>query len=148
MAWTYDPKKASSCLPAGNYEAVLESVEEKVSKNNNPMLEAHWTVFESADRHVTVRDFIVNPATLWKLKNIARAWAMLGTFEAGVFDLQEHLQKHITVVLDLQNSEKYGEQNSIVGYLEPPSAGFNTPMPARASVETGPEPKREEEIPW
>lgn len=34
----YDPKAASNCLPAGEYPAQLDSVEEKVSKAGNPML--------------------------------------------------------------------------------------------------------------
>jgi hypothetical protein len=149
MSFKYDPRSASRCLPAGNYEAVLESAEEATSKKGNAMLVVKWTVFESADNYREVKDFIVHPSTVWKLKNIARAWGLLGSFEAGTFDLQDHLQKHITVVMEIQVGDpKYGEQNSIVGYLEPPTAGFAMPTPAAKSVDAGPPVPKEEEIPW
>lgn len=115
MAFNYDPKDAKECLDAGTYPAELYSVKEKVSKQGNEMLEVAWRVPHDG-RDFWVRDYIVNPSTVFKLKQIAKAWDLMAEFDACEFDLHKHLNKLITIKLDVQTSAQYGDQNKVSGY--------------------------------
>lgn len=131
MAWHYDPKDAKDCLDAGTYDAELTSVEEKTSKAGNPMLAVIWTVpFNGRD--FRIRDFVVNPSTLFKLKAIAKAWHLHKEFDDGTFSLDDYIGKLIVLKLDVQTSAGYGDQNQVVGYEE--SSGQMPPREPAAPV--------------
>ena len=115
MPWTYNPSEAMECLPVGDYDAELTTVIEKTSKAGNPMLEVTWSIMHNG-KVWPVRDYIVNPGTLYKLKGIARAWQMMQDFESGTFDLQEHVGAIIRVSLRVESSDVYGDKNQIQGY--------------------------------
>lgn len=129
MAWNYTPKDASDCLDEGKYEAFLERVEQKTSSKGNPMLAVIWTVPWNG-RDWRVRDFIVNPSTLFKLKLIAKAWNEQREFDEGRFDMEEHIKQPIMLHLDVQTSAIYGDQNQVVGY----EASSGAPPPAKQPV--------------
>lgn len=122
MAFKYDPKSASDCLPAGEYNAQLDSVEETVSKSSgNAMLEVVWLVVDQG-RDWRIYDYIVNPGgnsagTIWKLKKIARAWGMGPEFDNGTFDLNEYRGRIITLKLIVQQQDGYSDKNSVKDYL-------------------------------
>lgn len=117
MAWNYNPKDAAECLNEGSYDAELTSVEQKTSKKGSPMLEVIWTV-PFGGKDWKIRDYIVNPSTLFKLKNIAKAWHLHNEFAEGRFDLAEHVNRLIVLKLTVENSAAYGDQNQIAGYGE------------------------------
>lgn len=117
MAFPYNPKDANDCLDVGMYPAELTTVTEKVSKSGNNMLAIIWRVPYNG-RDWFVRDFIVNPSTLFKMKQIARAWNMQYEFNEGTFDLTLHLNKLITLKLEVKNSVEYGDQNNVAAYAE------------------------------
>lgn len=113
MSFNYNPKDAVECLAEGEYDAELTKVEEKVSKAaGNPMLEVTWTVMQNG-RAWTVRDYIVQPSGLFKLKMIARAWGKLDEFEAATFDLAAHTGKVARLYLTVQQSDGYADKNQV-----------------------------------
>lgn len=111
----YDPKDARECLDAGTYDAVLETVDEETSKKGNPMLKVKWDVF-TGERHFTITDYIVNPATLFKMKRIAKCFGLSSDFEDGIFDISHCIGRPLKLVLELKNDPQYGDQNNVKSY--------------------------------
>lgn len=111
--WEYDPKDAEyPVLDPGEYTAVLDSAEEKVSKKGNPMLECQWRIIIGS-REVVVTDYIVNPATLFRLKAMAEAFGQLNAFEAGTFDPFQFVGKAVQVTLEIEKQDGYAPKNRI-----------------------------------
>ncbi len=81
------------------------------------MLVVTWEV-QGAERIFRLKDYIVSPATLFKLKNIARALGESRDFEAGCFDLEQHKNKIVNLRLAVQSSDQYGDRNNVVEYKE------------------------------
>lgn len=134
MAWTYNPADAIECLPEGDYQAELAKVEEKTSKAGNPMLEVTWSVFDNG-KTKTVRDYIVQPSGLFKMKQIARAWSMLNEFESGDFDLAAHVGKMAELHLTVESSDKYSDRNQVAGFRAA-SHARPTPAPQTAQADS------------
>lgn len=114
MAFRYNPKDAVQCFQPGEYEAAVESVKEKVSKAGNDMLEVVFKVFNGASEQL-VWDYISNPKTLFKLKKIARAFGREQEFDAGEFNLEQHVGQVLTVELSIE-SDDFGDKNRVVAY--------------------------------
>jgi hypothetical protein len=115
----YDPKDATDCLPEGEYDAELHSVKEKVSKKGNPMLEVEW-VIDHGGRQWTVRDYIVSPSGIYKLKMIARAWQALGEFENRSFDLAKRVGQMARLRLQIDQQEGFADKN-VIAHVGPAS---------------------------
>lgn len=113
----YDPKDAKKTLPPGDYEAELLSCTDKVSKTGKEMLEVTWRLYPN-DGHppVQLRDWIVAPDSVWKLKKIAKAWGLESSFDDGSFNPADHLNSTLIVKLKVRHDDKYGEQNAIADY--------------------------------
>lgn len=110
----YDPTQASSCLPAGTYPAVISKVEEQISKAGNPMLKLTFEAYHG-DRKQIVYDYIVNPATLYKLKQLARSLGKLADFEAKKFDAMQHQGESLVLSLK-EESDDFGDKNTVKAY--------------------------------
>tara|TARA_R110000824_G_scaffold5263_3_gene24419 strand:+ start:4351 stop:4806 length:456 start_codon:yes stop_codon:yes gene_type:complete len=119
--FNFDPNDVDDsnfeCLPNGEYDCRVESVEAKVSKAGNQMLELGVNVYRTNDV-VAVRcfDYIVNPSGLWKLKSICRCcdW----DFNDGKIDEQLIVGKQFRVKVKLiPATEQYPEKNQIVRYV-------------------------------
>lgn len=152
MAFTYNSKDASGALPDGKYPASLESCEEGVSKSSGcPMLTLKFKVYTPTGGERTVSDYIVNPSTLWKMKRLAKALGKEADFKANTFQPSAHLGANLTLELDVQEDDQYGDKNNIKGY-EPSALGAATPRPKPAPVgrvaAPGGEPIQEEDIPF
>lgn len=117
MAFSYRPEDALECLKEGEYDAVLHGVTEKTSKAGNPMLVAEWEVYDESNRKPILKDYVVNPQTLFRLKQIARAMGKIADFEAGRFDLQEHVGTRIKLKLKVEEQAGFPDQNKIHAYL-------------------------------
>lgn len=125
MAFSYNPQDAKrTCLPDGTYDAELMSVTEKVSRAGEQMLEVIWTIPLNGKEN-KVKDFVLNPKTVFKLENIAKAWGEFQVFEEGRFDLAEHIRRQITLKLNVKSSPEFGNQNNVVAYL--PASGHALP---------------------
>ncbi len=116
MGLAYDPKDAVSTMPAGEYEAVLTAVEDKMSKNNNPMQVLTWTVYTPDGKSRKINDYIVVPATLFKLKNLAKAVGRLKEFEAGAFQAEQVVDCNILVEVGIDSQPGYDDKNVIGKY--------------------------------
>lgn len=115
--WQYNPKDAVQCLPEGEYDAVLVAVAEKTSKAGNSMLALEWSVYGDS-KNPTVKDFVVNPHSIYRLRLIARAMGKGEEFEAGKFNLADHIQERIRVKLKVEEQEGgFDDQNRIHAYL-------------------------------
>lgn len=112
----YKPEDAARCLPAGEYPATLYKAEEKISQSGNQMLVLQWQIELRDGRTLYVKDFVLNPNSLWKLQNLATAWGLAMEFTAGTFDPSEYIKKAVVLLLTVSNSEKYGDQNNIKAY--------------------------------
>jgi len=120
MSFKYDPKDATegsfSCLPSGDYELEVLAVEEAVSKAGNDMLKLSLCAYGTDGEQVRLFDYIVNPASLWKLKSICRCCDI--TFD-GTLDEQLLVGKRMKAKLRLRvATDKYPEKNEVVKYIE------------------------------
>lgn len=142
MAFHYDPKDAATCLPKGDYDAQLASVEEKKSKSGLDMLLVVWTIPHAGKDH-SVKDYILN-STLFKMRNIAVAWGMVQDFEERRFDLAEHINRQIVLRLEVRSDDTYGDKNEIKAYS---SAAGSMPIPIRQPVPHVPPPSPDADTP-
>ena len=111
----YDPREASDCLPKGAYEAEILSAEEGISSKGSPMLTVTWGIHHE-DRVIKLKDRIVRPVTIFKLKKIAEAIGCEVDFDTGVFDVEVHLGAIVRLTLSVKNDPQYGDQNNVVAY--------------------------------
>jgi len=114
MAINYNPKDAVSCLEEGVYKATIEGAEETVSKNNNEMIVFTLKVYGRYT--ATLKDWIVVPAAIWKLKRVAEAIGKIDHFATGEFDADEYIGANLCVELAVESSDKYGDQNRVRNY--------------------------------
>ena len=121
MSFNYDPKDATNCLPAGEYDATLANVEEKRSKAGNPMLELTYAVY-GGGREVRIRDYVVNPSGIYRLRNLARALGKEDEFNSGSFDAQNYKDTDVRVELSVEQQEGFDDQNRIKKVLPPTAA--------------------------
>ena len=115
MPLDYKPEDASNCFPVGEYSATLTSVEDTTSQKGHPMQHAVWTVY-NGDRKQLVDEYIVNPSTIFRLKQIARAMGKLPEFEKRQFQLDDHIGANIVVKLSIEKSDEFGDRNRIQYY--------------------------------
>lgn len=116
MCFDYDPNDAVMVWPEGEYPAVIESEEEKVSKSSGlPMQVVTFRVYRGTDE-MLIDDYIV-AKTLFKLKKIATALGYEEVFKAGGFQVRDHIGTNLTITLGIKPAEgKYDEANTIRGY--------------------------------
>lgn len=127
MALPYDPKDAVLVLPEGEYNAVLEKYEEKVSKKGNDMMVLTWKIFPSDERPgLLVTDYVVLPSFTWKLKKLANAMGRLKDFENQAFQPEDYVGQSVRVALTIDKQEGYDDKNAIGSYL--PQAGESVPV--------------------
>lgn len=112
----YNPKDASQAWPAGDYEATIKSVEAKTSKSGNEMEVVTLTVYHPEGKEQTVWDYIVNPATVFKIKKIAKALGFSAEFEAGTFQVSDCVGANMLLTLDVEEDAEYGDKNKIKNY--------------------------------
>lgn len=123
----YDPKKAVACLPKGEYAATVEKADETESKAGNQMIVLTFCVYAPGDKRYVIKEHIVE-ASLWKLKRLAKAINVMEAFESGEFNPVDYVGKNLTVVLDIEEDDEFGDKNKITRYkplMHPIPAGVN-----------------------
>lgn len=113
----YNPRDAVAVFPEGDYPAILHDVIEKTSKAGNDMYELTLQVYHG-EREMQVKDYIVIPSFLWKLKRIAQAFNAGDVFESGDFDPRKYVEKSLTVTLEVERREGYDERNVVKRYAQ------------------------------
>lgn len=119
MPVKYDPKDAVKVLPEGTYHGVLAAVEDKTSKAGNPMQVATWTVFGPNGQKRDIRDYIVVPSCVYKLRNIARAIgeAAYAEFKSGAFQLDPLVGSlSLNLEIKVEQQDGYDDKNVIDAY--------------------------------
>ena len=115
--FNYNPKDAKKLFEAGDYCAELTGVEEKVTKTGKPMLVVNLQIHANDDGpSILLRDWIVAPDSIWKLQKLANALGVVDKFEDQSFNPEDYKGCNIGVTLKVRVDEKYGEQNTVVGY--------------------------------
>ena len=72
-------------LPKGEYDAVVQKSEDKVSANSgNPMMDMTLTVYDAEGREHTVRDFLVfTKSMMWKAIHFAESAGIIDQYKSG-----------------------------------------------------------------
>lgn len=115
----YNPKDAITALPPGPYEAILQKCDESLSKKGNEMMTLTWKIIAGPNKSREVKDYIVSPATIYKLRNLARAMGKMVEFENASFQPGEFIGCHVTVDLGIEHSQGFDEKNVIGAYIVP-----------------------------
>lgn len=114
MPLNYDPKDAALVLPAAQYQAIIEKVEDAYTKNTNkPMQKITYRVY-GPNCEVLITDYIVVPETLWKLKVLAKALGHQKAFDTGTFQADDFINSNVIVELAIKEAtDQYQECNVI-----------------------------------
>jgi hypothetical protein len=125
----YNPEDATSCLPEGEATLAIKSCEDKTSRAGNDMIVVTFEAF-SGDRKGLITEYVVNPSTLFKLKQIATALgpAALAEFNTGKFDPAKHVGETLSAIIAIESQEGFDDKNKVKKYL-PKSAGVPAPSP-------------------
>ena len=112
--------KVKNILRRGEYEGVLYAVIDKPSKAGNPMWTLSWAVLVDGKESASIRDWIVKGEKgLWKLEPLAEA---MGYQDAIGFNPIEHLEQHVTLILDVdEDGMGFETRNVVTGYKRPRS---------------------------
>jgi hypothetical protein len=139
LTFSFDPNEATeteySLLEEGEYEIKIRSAELKTSKKKpdgrggNPMLELTIIVYSDGEER-TVWDYIVNPYTLHKLKDVCLCCGL--EFDG---ELDEDLlvgQVLRAAVTIREGTDGYSDKNEVAKYLAP-----STPSGGKAKTKAG-----------
>lgn len=143
----YNPDDARKTFAAGDYTAELLTSTEKMTKDkgngSKPMLELVWRIFTDDGPTFQLRDWVVVPDGVWKLKKLAQAWDKEEEFKAAKFQPSNHIGAGVIAVIKVKHDDKYGEQNVIANYKkQAASSGFSEALQRqleRAEQQTEPQ---------
>lgn len=149
MALDYNPDDAVRVWPAGNYDATLAKVEEKVSKRKpdgsggNPM--EVWTleVWDANGEKQLISDYVVIPSATFKIKQLAVALGKEADFKARQFQASDYIGAGFIVELVVEKQDGYDDKNRVKKYLpgvsaEPAPAPQRPTRPQRQPVTSPP----------
>lgn len=92
-------------IPDGSYRAKIESIEEKESKQENPMLVVKWKVLSGKGKGGLVFDNVsLTPQALWRLKGLLEALEIEVPDGAMDLDLDDLVEQECTIQI---TNEKY-----------------------------------------
>jgi hypothetical protein len=140
MGIPYNAKDAESCWPEGDYDAVLNSSEDTVSKTSGADMEV-WQigVFHPDGRDQTIKEYVTASAA-FKIKQLATALGRKADFEAGTFHAEDYIGASFTVALSVESQDGYDDKNRVAKFkakaqkVSPPPA---RPAPTRAPATIG-----------
>ena len=116
----FQPKseeEAAGCLPKGEYDAVVASAVEAVSKSSgNDMIALELTVYGQGGRTVTVKDWLLSTDTgQRKLQGFCKSAGLWDIYQAGELTAAGCLNRNVTVSLKIEDGD-YGPQNKVAYY--------------------------------
>jgi hypothetical protein len=133
----YDPKDASSAIPAGVYEATVTNIVERKDdgsdmkdKNGYDMMRVSFDVYVGDATRKLSQYFSAGPSALWRVKKMAEAVGLSEKFKAGKLVPGDFLDKNLRLTLAVKDDPKYGEQNEIKVF-EPTAVGSRPPQAAK-----------------
>lgn len=118
MAVTYNHKDGNKeCQQAGPYEATLAGYEETTAKSSGkPMMVLAWKCFTPEGTEFIIKDRIVIPDGVWKIKRIAQAIGKEREFLADAFQPEDEQGCSLILDIGVQKSPGYDDQNNVKGY--------------------------------
>jgi hypothetical protein len=128
----YDPKDASNCWPEGDYDAVLKTVEDAVSKTSGQPMQV-WTIecYNNDGRKQLVTEY-VTAAAIFKLKQLAVALDRRADFEARNFQADDVIGSNFRVHLTVESQDGYDDKNRVGKFLPSQSPATQRPGPRPA----------------
>ncbi len=116
----YDPKDASDTIPAGDYEASINTVytadkegQPLRSKDGYDMQRVMFDVYVGeAVRKLSVY-FTASPKALFRYRMLAKAVGQYDAFKAGTFSAINHVGANLRLSLSVEDRPGYGEQNQV-----------------------------------
>lgn len=145
MPIDYNASDASTCWPDGDYEASLEKVEDSTSKKTgNPMQVWTFRAFDANGRSQLVTEYVVVPATTFKIKQLADALGCRAQFDAGTFQADDHIDEKVVLNLIVESQEGFDDKNRVQRIKPAGTTGGRTPtpkgkpQPARPQRQTAP----------
>jgi hypothetical protein len=143
MPIDYDPKDGVICWPeGGGYEAILESVEDKMSSKGNAMQEWKWRVYAPDGREQVISDYVVVPTGTFKIRQLAAALGQSDAYQAGQFQADDNIGCKIAADLIIEKQTGYDDKNKIRKYAPWPPAGGNGAKDEQQGDYTPPQPQR------
>jgi hypothetical protein len=120
----FNPSEAISCLPAGVYDATIDTVEDKQSKKGADMVVVSYTIYKPDGTTSTLKEYAVIPSGMWRVKRLCKACNASKAFESGDTGTiaRELVGKNIKVTLSVAENGEFGDQNRIESYA--PGAGI------------------------
>ncbi len=135
----YDPKDASSAIPAGVYEATVTAVSEVdkdgralQDKNGYDMCKVLFDIYVGDVTRKLTQYFSASPSALWRMKKMAEAVGLGDKFRAQQLQPSEFVNRNLRLTLTVKDDPTYGEQNQISAY-EPTTLAAR-PAQARPSL--------------
>lgn len=115
----YDPKQADALvLDNGDYDAEIDGAEDdKKTKKGDLCLILHWRIFGGDGLEKYLRDWIVLPSALWRLKLLCDLAGLQKEFASPPFDSQRLVGLGFKVTVIQTSDVKYGKQNKIYKYI-------------------------------
>ncbi len=133
----YSAKDASSVFPSGVYMATIKRVDETyedgkpmTTKDGHDMQKITFEVYVGSGIRF-LSDYHAGGKMLWKYRKLAKALGKEEDFKAERFNAADHVGASVDLTIEIEDNEKYGEQNTIRGYA--PHEGAATP-PAKPTV--------------
>ena len=110
----YNPEDANKkCWPEADYDAVLISVEDGISKTSGNEMEI-WQIgcYHPDGREQTIKEY-VTASSIFKLKQLAIALGRRAEFDAGTFQAESHVGAGFTVALGIEQSDSFDDKNKV-----------------------------------
>lgn len=135
-------------LPVGEYTVVIENAEQKTSKAGAPMVEVIYSITEPHYQNRKIYDYFVlnNDTGLQRLKRMCKQLYPALPRPDFLTSVNEVIDKHLTLKLDVTFDARYGEQNKVKDYKPVPTNTAPGTPPQQATDTTGPAPAGK--APW
>jgi hypothetical protein len=128
----------ANLLPPGFYDFEVFEAEEKISKNNNEMIELKLYVYDDRGLRRMVRDWLVENVP-GKLRSFAAAVGLLEDYEQGHLRADDLVGRPGRVKIGIRKDPAgaYPDQNRVLDYVRP-----------EGSEPRAEKPIVEDKIPW
>lgn len=105
-------------LQPGEYKFVVESADERISKNGNPMIKLKLKVKSSEGVTYTLFDYLLtSDKMIWKLKHFCEAAGLENKYNEGAIRDSDCVGREGEIKTEIEESEGFPPKSSVVDYL-------------------------------
>lgn len=124
----FDPRAANTLIPDGEYDAEIAEAEDTTSKKGNAMMKLNVKVWAGNGGPRVVFDYIVDPHSIWKLKQIAAAIGKNDVFASGEMGPSHIRGESVRVAIKTQKDKtgEFEDKNVVARYLAPAAGSAGT----------------------